>query len=395
MSLPDPNEVVRRVLEPGEELVWAGRPSRREYVWRRGAKLRFWLPLGLYALLFAALGAASLSGHPIDKHSLVGMLIPLVGGLFLVPIIFCTMPVFHRMLGHSNLVYALTSRRVIELEHDGKACRLPTRIYELCISTPRVIPARDGHGVLVFAPDPKGWIRWLVGFDDAAMYGLQDPHGLLKNAMQQPYFRRAVEGPALRPELKQDSAPLLKYPSIEGEEDSNAALAQDLLPGEHLLWAGRPDHLAIKLFENAIVALLGGLLLLAGMSMLWNMTRLIELLSGLDSVWQQAVLIGFPILLTMIGGGMIICHIVSRLRNPRGWVGVTSRRLLVTIRKPNALALTQLRQVMVRGHNQEQSLVDCIFDSTSSQTVAVQLATKKPAELRRLLLVASGIEQAS
>ena len=113
---PDLAEAVRRVLGPGEQVVWCGRPGRALY--EQSFRLAVWVPLIVMAAVIAMVGVAIPCSGPRSGLSPFGLvlMIPVlvVGALACLPAI-RALAANQRRSGRAT-VYAITNRRALSLQ---------------------------------------------------------------------------------------------------------------------------------------------------------------------------------------------------------------------------------------------------------------------------------------
>lgn len=129
-------EVPRNVLQPGEQLLWSGRPQR---IAPRGLD---WYHLAAGVVWVSLVGASALVFGRASQTYYIGAVFAF-GGLAI-----AWGPVFARLWAMRRTVYAVTDRRVVVA--DGVSGRTRASAYLGALPPPATRPRLDGVGTVTF-----------------------------------------------------------------------------------------------------------------------------------------------------------------------------------------------------------------------------------------------------
>jgi len=176
----NPEHVVQSVLEPGERIIWCGRPNVEAAVGgsRRGRGP--FVTIGILALV-AGVGvyqAGEIGIAPADLIDELRNRVPgffyIMGGMVLLPIVLRALKLDgrSRVRRHfENLTYGVTDQRVLVIEKDMVLAFAGDEL-----DRPRVVDRQNGYGDVIFArqrtssgttsrnQDPVSRVRQSVGF---------------------------------------------------------------------------------------------------------------------------------------------------------------------------------------------------------------------------------------
>ena len=172
VSIPDPRDTASTALEPGETLVWAGRPDAALLAWRQFDLKAFLLstPAAIVAVILIWQAAAGGFSHILDYlFVLAAIAAAFVAALPMVALL--------RIVRRArSTVYAVTDRRIFILELFPRRRLRPFASAD--IETPRVRERGNGRGDVIF-----GWGVELeqtrqggrTRLREATFFGIADP----------------------------------------------------------------------------------------------------------------------------------------------------------------------------------------------------------------------------
>ena len=178
---PDQDAMVRRELEPGEKLVWLGRPIARRIAVG-------WWPIAIFGLVFSGMGAlvvgmlATMAAE-MDDSTIIRLMAVLIGVTFVLGGLVITGLPFLVYRRATRTVYALTNRRAI-IWDAGLGSNIHVRTFDAdrLGSTSRR-ERSDGTGDLIFeetvAP-VKGDPRHVIRFGFFAINHVHEVQNLLR-----------------------------------------------------------------------------------------------------------------------------------------------------------------------------------------------------------------------
>jgi hypothetical protein len=212
----DPKEVVRSVLEPGERMIWCGRPDVEVVMAtapRRSGSFVFIIVLAMGAG-FAVFQAREFGIEPADLLDLIRARVPsflyILGGMVLLPIALRVFKLdrWSRYRQHfENLTYGVTDRRVLIIEKDSVLAFAGDEL-----DRPRVEERAGGYGDVIFGRMPES-------SDNSS--GNKDP---VARARRSVGFKALPNAEEVRVRLEQ---------WIAGELEESANAVSDFLEAQH------------------------------------------------------------------------------------------------------------------------------------------------------------------
>lgn len=353
MFQPRPDEIARRVLEPGETLLWAGRPSVLAYGWN-GKMVGvfvfglFWLgfcSLFVVAIVGAMVGAP---GYSMTSGTPEGALAFMA--LWALPGVFCVSAPFYFGRKSRRTVYALTSQRLVKVTTREDRSGEVTGTEQLRVNTVSVERRKRNRGNLLV-------YRFGSGEDlvEERLWGIDNPSHVAEMLGRQRFFQLATGG-VMHP-VGGDPREFARTDEESGEAAGQeppkpikpmAAVAAVLLPGECVWWQERPNPSAMLSGSRNSSLLIGVVVLLLGSVFLWALAS--STFDGAEGPDWVVTWFAWPftVLVTLIGVYSVIRHFRELRRARRTVYAITDRRILV-VTDPGSAGRDSGRRYAVHG----------------------------------------------
>ena len=229
----NPEEVILAELEPGESLLWAGRPRQGLFI-RAGEFRAYFTGLLFFGFIIFTLIPGAFNGNQ-----------PNLGLIGLPHLVFGASLLFGRPIYdiwiRSRLAYGVTTQRVLFVSGLFRRC---TKSWELdTLTDARLTPGWRGSGVIRFGCDAGredlDRLKSMIFYSSLGLteFELASEAEHVYRLIEQRLSKRARRQSRIPREIQSETIPETAQSSWEHPDE---VVQTALAPGELLLWSGRP-----------------------------------------------------------------------------------------------------------------------------------------------------------